>query len=469
MSTTGATQAKLEAEPRTKPDPSLNPKPDGKPNAKSETKSEEKPDAKPEAEPRRRGWLWAGLGLLVAGGLASYGIWSRSSATTDLTKSTDDSAVPRVQMITPKNGPAQRTLALPGNIEAWYQAAIYGQVAGYVSHWYKDYGAEVKAGDVLGTIEAPSLDAELAAAKAQLATVQATYNLAVLTAKRWTALAGTQAVAQQDVDIKKADAAAQKAQVAAAQQNVVKYEAMSAFKKLVAPFDGVVTARNLNIGDYVSATGGNQTARGPAQPLFTVADIHKLRVFVSVPQNFSDLLRPGLTATMTLSQNPGKQIPLQFLTTARAVTAATRTVVTELVLDNPGGDLWPGTYVSVQFSFPGDPDVLIVPAQAVLFRAQGTQVALIGDGDKVHLQDVTIGRNLGTDVQILTGLKLTDKLVANPSLGLLDSQQVKIVQPAAGADPSGSPSAAQPSPPPPGQPAPSAPQANVGAGSKPAN
>ncbi len=444
-------------------------KPEAKTDQKPEAKPAAGPEAKAEAKPRRRGWVFAALGVLLAGGLAGYGIWSRSTATKALTTSTDDSAVPRVQVASPKNGPKQRTLTLPGNIEAWYQAAIYGQVAGYVSHWYKDYGAEVKAGDVLGTIETPSLDAELAAARAQLATVQATYNLAVLTAKRWVALSGTQAVAQQDVDIKKADAAAQKAQVAAAQQNVVKYEAMSAFKKLAAPFDGVVTARSVNIGDYVSATGGNQTARGPSQPLFIVADIHKLRIFVSVPQNFSEALKPGLTATMTLPQNPGKRIPLQFETTAKAVVASTRTVVTELVLDNPADGLWPGAYVSVQFTFPGDPNLLVIPEQAVLFRAQGTQVALIGDGDKIHLQDVTLGRNLGTDVEISTGLKTGDKLVANPSLGLLEGQQVKIVQPAAGADPSANPSTAQPGPQQPaGQPAPPGPEADASAGPKPA-
>jgi membrane fusion protein, multidrug efflux system len=408
------------------------------------------------SRPRHRGWLFVGLGVLLAGGLAGYGIWSRSTATSQLAKSTADAAIPQVQMIAPKNGPAQRTLTLPGNIEAWYQAAIYGQVTGYVSNWYKDYGAEVKAGDVLATIEAPSVDAELAAAKAQLATVQARYKLALLTAKRWTALAGTQAVAQQDVDVKQADAAAQKAEVAAAQQNVAKFEAMSAFKKVVAPFDGVVTARNVNIGDYViAASGGSQSARGPTQPLFIVADIHKLRVFVSVPQAFSDALRPGLTATITLPQNPGKSIPVQFLTTARAVTADTRTVVTEFVLDNPSGELWPGAYASVHFTFPGEPDLLIVPEQAVLFRAQGTQVALIGDDSKVHLQDVTLGRNLGTDVQILNGLKITDKLVASPSQGLLEGQQVKVVQPAPGATPSGDSAGS-----PPGQPQSNQPQSN---------
>ena len=156
---------------------------------------------------------------------------------------------------------------------------------------------------------------------------------------------------------------------AAVGATAVSKKGLFALKRLVAPFNGVVTARNINIGDYVSATGADPTRSG-SQPLFAVADVHKLRIFVSVPQNFSDALRPGLTATMTLPQNPGKKIPLQFLTTAKAVIAATRTVVTEPTLDNPNGELWPGTYVSVTFAFPGDPDVLVAPEQAVLFRAR---------------------------------------------------------------------------------------------------
>lgn len=417
------------------------------------------------SSPRRHGWLFVGAGVLLACGLAGYGIWSRSATVSQLAKSTAVAAIPQVQMITPKPGPAHSTLTLPGNIEAWYQASVYGQVEGYVSHWYKDYGAEVKAGEVLATIETPSLDAELAAARAQLAMVQANYNLAVITARRWAALSGTQAVAQQDVDIKQADALAQKANVAAAQQNLAKYEAMSAFKNVVAPFDGVVTVRHVNIGDYVAASGANQTMRSPTQPLFVVSDMHKLRIFVSVPQEFSDALRPGRTATITLPQQPGKSIPVQFLTTARAVTVDTRTVVTEFVLDNPRGELWPGTFVSVNFDFPGEPGLLIVPEQAVLFRAQGTQVALIGDDGRVHLQDVILGRNLGTNVQVVSGLKITDKLVASPSAGLLGGQQVEVVQPVPGATPSGSSVDSAPGPKQPNQPAAPAPSMNARASS----
>jgi membrane fusion protein, multidrug efflux system len=384
------------------------------------------------AEPGHRGRILAFIGVVVAGGLAALGIWSRSDTVVSLKQEADDSAIPRVQVISPKPGPPLRTLTLPGNIDAWYEAPIYAQVSGYVLHWFKDYGAPVKADDVLASISTPSLDAQFEASKAKLAVAQARYKLAVITAGRWAALSGTEAVAQQDVDMKAADAAEQKAEVSAAEQTVAQFQAMVAFKNLVAPFDGVVTARRINVGDYVNATGGDSTLRSASTALFSVADIHQMRIFVSVPQDYADALKPGLTATLTLPQKPGDPIPAQFLTTANAVNAPTRTVVTEFTIDNAKGELWPGTYVNVHFNFPSDPNILILPEQALLFRAQGMQIAVLDDQNRVHLQDVALGRNLNTDVQIVSGLKATDKVVGNPSLGLLDGQQVKIVQPVQG-------------------------------------
>jgi RND family efflux transporter MFP subunit len=380
-----------------------------------------------------RGGLLALIGVVVAGGLAAYGIWERSHTVTSLKQEADDAAIPRVQLVSPKPAPPSRTLTLPGNIDAWYEAPIYAQVTGYVAHWFKDYGAQVKAGDVLATIDTPSLDAQFAAAKAKLAVAQARYKLAVITAKRWAALSGTQAVAQQDVDVKQADAVEQQAEVSAAEQTVAQYQAMEAFKNLVAPFDGVVTARRTNVGDYVNASGGDATARtNPSTALFSVADIHKLRIFVSVPQDYMDALKPGLTATLTLPQKPDDPIPAQYLTTANAVNTPTRTIVTEFSVDNSKGDLWGGTYVDVHFNFPSDPNLLIVPEQALLFRAQGMQAAVVDAQNQVHLQNVALGRNLDTDVEIVSGLKATDKIIANPSLGLLEGQQVKVAQPVQG-------------------------------------
>jgi RND family efflux transporter MFP subunit len=399
-----------------------------------------------------RGGLLALIGVVVAGGLAAYGIWERSHTVTSLKQEADDAAIPRVQLVSPKPAPPSRTLTLPGNIDAWYEAPIYAQVTGYVAHWFKDYGAQVKAGDVLATIDTPSLDAQFAAAKAKLAVAQARYKLAVTTAKRWAALSGTQAVAQQDVDVKQADAAEQQAEVSAAEQTVVQYQAMEAFKNLVAPFDGVVTSRRTNVGDYVNATGGDATARAnPSTALFSVADIHQLRIFVSVPQDYADALKPGLTATLTLPQKPSDPIPAKFLTTANAVNTPTRTIITEFTVDNANGELWGGTYVDVHFNFPSDPSILIVPEQALLFRAQGMQAAVVDAQNQVHLQNVALGRNLDTDVEIVSGLKASDKIVANPSLGLLEGQQVKIAQPVQGyqaesSNKSGAPP--QPAPPP---------------------
>jgi membrane fusion protein, multidrug efflux system len=385
--------------------------------------------------PRRRGLLYGSLALAAAVALAGYGIWSRSHTVSNLKAQADDAAIPRVQVAVPTAAPAQRTLVLPGSINAWYEAPIFGQVSGYVTHWYKDYGAPVKRGDVLATIDAPTVDAQYQAAKADLATAQARYELAVVTARRWTALAGTQAVSQEDVDIKNADMIALRATVAAAQQNVARNAAMVVFEKLVAPFDGVVTARNTDIGYYVNAAGGDASFRANATPLFVVADMHEMRIFVSVPQEYSSFLGPGLQATLTLPQDPEKQIPVQFLTTANAVVPTSRTVVTELTLPNPKRTFWPGTYVDVHFTFPGHPGLLIVKEQALVFRTASTQVALVEPDNRIHMQDIVLGRNLGTTVEVLSGLKASDRFVANPSAGLLEGQQVKIVQPVKGYQP----------------------------------
>ncbi len=370
--------------------------------------------------------------VVAAAVLAGYGIWTRETALAALGDRADDASIPRVQVVTAKPGPRTRSVTLPGNINAWFEAPIYAQISGYVRMWYKDYGAPVKAGELLASIDSPTTDAQLAAAQAELAVAQTRYKLAVVTASRWQALAGTQAVSQQEVDVQVAGAAAQKAQVEAASQGVARYQAQHAFERVVAPFTGVVTSRRTDVGDYVNAGGGDVGARGAASELFSVADIHEMRVFVSVPQDYADLLKPGLTATLSLPQNPGERIPAKFLTTANAVNPQTRTVVTELTVDNPKHELWPGTYASVQMTVPGDPGILILPEQSMLFRAQGMQVALVDGQDRVHLQNVTLGLNFGTTVQVLAGLNKADRVINNPSLGLLEGEKVKLVEPVHG-------------------------------------
>lgn len=377
---------------------------------------------------RGRGWIVIGLGIAAALVVACYGIWIRQAALADLQQVADTAAIPLVQVTMPKPGPKERTLALPGNVAAWNQAPIYAQVSGYVTHWYKDYGAHVEKGELLAEIDAPGLDAQYQASLAQLDTAETNSNLADVTAKRYTEIRNSPGVSQQQIDNYVSAAAAAKAQVAVAQENVKRYYAMIGFEKVVAPFAGVITARQVNIGDYVTSAGGDAAIQGSAKPLFNIADVSKLRVFVAVPQYLGAVLSSGITATLTLPNAPEKPIRAQFLTMAGAVNAATRTIVTELVVDDGQRALFPGTYVDVHLTVPGAPNLLIVPSQALLFRAEGMQVATLRAGDVIHLQDVTVGDNLGLDIQVLAGLTETDAIVANPSLGLLEGQKVKVVQ-----------------------------------------
>jgi len=381
---------------------------------------------------KRRTLLMYGAPVVLIGALLVYGLVGRERALASLTRVATDQTVVPVQVISPQKGPSTRPLELPGTVRAWYEAPIFAQVAGYVKSWNEDFGAPVKAGQLLATIDAPSLDAQYAAAKASLKVAQANYRLAQSTAARWQALAGTPAVSQQEVDVQAAGAAARKAEMEAAAQNLARFAALEAFKHVVAPFEGVVTARLTDVGSYVNAAGGDLSVRGNSTELFTVADVHEMRVFVSVPQDYASLLGPNTTATLHLPSQPGKSIEAKFLTTAQAFNASTRTAVTELTVDNPNHALWPGTFVEVEFHVPTDPTVLTMPESALIFRANGAQVAIVDAQNHVHLQNVTLGQNLGQTVQVTSGLSAGDKLVNNPPAGLLEGQAVQAVTPVPG-------------------------------------
>ena len=383
------------------------------------------------ADTRRIGpKLIAAIAAIVLGGLVAYGIVQRHDNVTDLKTLADDESVPQVQVMMPMPGPSTRAITLPGNIKAWYTAPIYAQVSGYVHKWYVDYGAFVKAGTLLATIDTPTVDEQYQTAVANLDVAKTNSTLADVTAQRWKSLAGTEAVSQEEVDVKVAAAAAQKAEVAAADHEVARYRAQEEFKNIVAPFDGVVIARDTDIGNYVNAAGGDVSSRGTgtADEMFSVADIHEMRLFVSVPQDYADMLKPGLEATFTLAQYPGREFKATLVTTANAFNPQTRTVVTELVAQNPDHLLWPGTYATVHFVAAADHNVLVVPEQALLFRDQGMQLALVDSDGRVHLQDVKLGLNLGQNVQVLSGLKPTDRFLVNPSAGTLEGEKVQIVR-----------------------------------------
>ena len=380
----------------------------------------------------KRRTLLIGLPVVLIVALLVYGLVGRERAVAVLARVSNEQAIVPVQVISPQKGPATRPLMLPGTVRAWYEAPIFAQVAGYVHSWNEDYGASVKAGQLLATIDTPGLDAQYAAAKANLGVAQANYQLAVSTASRWQALSGTPAVSKQEVDVQTAGATARKAEMAAAAQDVARYAALEAFKRVVAPFDGVVTARFTDVGSYVNAAGGDVSVRGSSTELFTVADVHEMRVFVSVPQDYASMLGPNITATLHQPSQPGKSIEAKFLTTARAFNANTRTAETELTVDNSNHTLWPGTYVDVVFQVPTDPTVLTMPEAALIFRADGAQVAIVDAQNRVHLRNVTLGQNLGQTVQVTSGLLPSDKLVNNPPAGLLEGESVQPVTPATG-------------------------------------
>jgi membrane fusion protein (multidrug efflux system) len=381
---------------------------------------------------KRRTLLIFGLSALLVAALLVYDLVGRERSLSALAHVSQEQAIIPVQVISPQRGPSTRPLVLPGTVRAWYEAPIFAQVAGYVHSWNQDYGATVKAGQLLATIDAPGLDAQYAAAKANLSVAQANYELAVSTAARWQALAGTPAVSKQEVDVQAAGAAARKAEMDVAAQEVARYVALEAFKRVVAPFDGVVTARLTDVGSYVNAAGGDVSVRGNSTELFTVADVHEMRVFVSVPQDYANLLGPQITATLHQPSQPGKSIEAKFLTTARAFDANTRTAVTELTVDNSNHTLWPGAFVDVVFQVPTDPAVLTMPESALIFRADGAQAAIVDAQNRVHLRNVTLGQNLGQTVQVTSGLSPGDKLVNNPPAGLLEGQSVQPVTPATG-------------------------------------
>jgi membrane fusion protein, multidrug efflux system len=379
---------------------------------------------------KRRTYFIAGVSVVLLAAVLIHGLVGRERALAALTRVSQEQARVPVQIISPQPGPPTRSVVLPGTVHAWYEAPIYAQVSGYVQRWNEDYGARVKAGQLLATIAAPGLDAEYASAKASLRVARANYRVAESTAKRWQALAGTPAVSTQEVQT--AAAAARKAEMEAAEQDVARYAALEGFKRVVAPFDGVVTARLTDVGRYVNAAGANVSVRGTATELFTVADVHAMRVFVSVPQDYARLLGPGVAATLHDPSQPGKSIPAKFLTTARAFNPNTRTAVTELTVDNSDHTLWPGTYVDVAFQVPADPKVLTMPEAALIFRENGAQVAIVDAHDRVHLRNVILGQNLGQTIQVVSGLAPGDKLVNNAPAGLLDGQAVLPVTPTAG-------------------------------------
>jgi RND family efflux transporter MFP subunit len=384
----------------------------------------------------------AGLAtLVIAVVIAVGGIVLRWLHERNVAQWTDTQATPTVSVIAPQRGVSGQQTVLPGNIQAWYEAPIYARVSGYLKNWYFDYGAHVTKGQLLAQIDAPDLDAELAAADANLKSAEAQTRVreaevefAKTTYARWRD-SPKGVVSEQEQESKKADFNSATARYNAsladvnADRGVVdRLKALEEFKRIVAPFDGIVTARNTDIGALINAGSGSGggTGGGNAPQLFRVADVHEMRVFVQVPQEMSASLRAGMTADLHLPQYADRVFKAVVATTSGAINESARTLLVELHADNADGLLQPGTYAEVHFDLPGNPEMVRIPSSALVFREDGMQVAVVGAGDRVELRPVKLGRNLGTDVEVLTGLAPSDRVIESPSDSLATGDQVLI-------------------------------------------
>ncbi|TAJ08742.1 MAG: efflux RND transporter periplasmic adaptor subunit [Nitrospirae bacterium] len=369
--------------------------------------------------------------IMMVGLYLGYRIYESRLDAAALRDETLEGAVPTVAVIHAKPSAPTETITLPGNVAAWFLAPIYAQVSGYVKMWHKDYGAQVKTGDVLAEINAPALDAQYEQAKADLEAERAKYTLAEVTAKRWIAMRKSHAVSEQSITVQEQHMKAQAAVVNAAEQKVKNFEALIRFKTIVAPYDGVVTVRNINVGDYVNKEGTLSTSK-EASNLFTVADVDRMRLFVSVPESFGSFLQPGLTADVTVPQIPNRHFTATFLTVARGFDPDTRTAITEFTIENEDRALWPGSYATVRLTVPVDRKVLTIPSSALVFQENGTQVAVIADDGRLHFKSITVSKILDATVEVMEGISTSDRIVNNPSAALLEGDKVRIVTPAPG-------------------------------------
>jgi RND family efflux transporter MFP subunit len=367
--------------------------------------------------------------VCIAAIVVVTGVLGRAHETSQTKNWTMAQEIPVVTTITPSGETGAHALVLPGTLQAFYNAQIYGRVSGYVHGWYADIGARVKSGQLLARIDTPELDQQLLQARADLASAEANMQLASTTAKRWSSLLGQDAVSRQESDEKSGDFKVKTALVNAAKANVDRLLALKSFGRIVAPFDGIVTARKTDIGALVNAGAG----AAPNSELFDVAEVDKLRLYVRVPQSYSARIKPGDSATLTVPEFPGKTFKATLTSSANAVSDASGTLLVELAVANPAEALKSGDYAEVTFNLPnssqGGPGMLRVPSSALLFLKTGLEAAVVGPDNHVRLKPVTVGRDLGTVIEISGGLSPSDRLINNPPDSIANGELVRVIQP----------------------------------------
>jgi RND family efflux transporter MFP subunit len=368
-------------------------------------------------------WLALGAALIAAAALFGWGVWSRVRARTVLKAQTAQVARQAVSVVSPKRTAPAQEIILPGNVQPFITSPIYSRTNGYLKKWYFDIGAHVKQGQLLAVIETPEVDQQLQQSISNLNTAKANLALAEITRNRYEGLVKDNAVAQQLVDNAVGTYNANKATVAANEANVKQLQALQSFEQIYAPFDGVVTARNIDIGDLINSgsTGGVKT------DLFHMAQPGTLRVYVNVPEEYSQGVKTGMTANLTLAEFPGRKIQGKLVRTADAINMTTRTLLIEVDVDNPSGTLLTGSYAEVHLAVPSQASTYLLPVNTLIFRSEGLRVGIVRDG-KVVLTDVTPGHDFGNEIEIVSGLKSDDQVIINPPDSIVSGQQVQIVQ-----------------------------------------
>src|SRR3989440_3334724 len=371
----------------------------------------------------RKTWVVLTIALIVVATLLVSGIWSRVKARNTLNQETARAALPSVSVVSPKQTAPAEEIILPGNVEPYISSPIYSRTNGYLKKWYVDIGGRVKQGQLLAVIDTPEVDQQLQQSLSNLNTAKANLALAQITRNRYQGLLRSNAVSQQDVDNAVGTYNANEAIVQANQANVKQLEALQSFEKIYAPFDGIVTARNTDIGDLINSGSGG----GTKTDLFHIAQPGKLRVYVNVPQEYSQGIKAGMTADLSLAEFPGRKFRGRLVRTADAITVTTRTLLVEIDVDNPAGTLLTGSYAEVHLAVPSQSSTLLLPVNTLLFRSEGLRVGVVKDG-KVTLTAVTPGHEFGNQIEIVSGLKLDDQVIVNPPDSIITGQQVQIVQ-----------------------------------------
>ena len=353
--------------------------------------------------------------------IAVIGIGLRVHAQTKVKQWTDVQAIPTVEIVSPQPAATLEELVLPGTLSAYIDAPIYARIDGYLKRWYVDIGARVHAGQALADIETPELDQQIHQVEAALVTAKANDQLDKITAERWNKMLASQSVSQQEADEKAAAYSVSQSLVDAAQANLGRLRALAAFKHVVAPFDGIVTARNTDVGNLINAGAG-----GKGNELFRVADEHEARVYVDVPQTDAGQIKVGLTAQLQLPENPGVMVPAKVADISDAVSVASRTMQVELMADNPDHLLLPGDYVEVHFHIPAPPNVMQLPSTALIFRKEGLQVATVDNRDHIVLKSIQLAKERGSVVDVNFGLTPQDRVVDNPPDSIANDELVRI-------------------------------------------